>query len=83
MPGAKALINLMGFANTYPQIGAISKILSLTSAVSSNFLGCRFFDERSEEKKHCAAGESGGRCKLFPPSRVGAKSRKVFGYFAF
>ena len=52
------------------------------NAVSSNFLGCRFFDKCSEEKNRCAAEESGGRCKLSQDESTG-KAQKNFGYFAF
>ena len=37
--------------------------------------GFQFFDECSKEKNGCAAGESGGRCKL--------SSKGSRGYFAF
>ena len=45
------------------------------------FVGCQFFDERSEEKNSSAAGESGGHYKPYP---VGSrdKTSENFGYSA-
>ena len=61
MPGAKALINLMGFANTYPQIGAISKILSLTSdCVQQFFCGAGFSTSAARRKNVVQPGSLGG-----------------------
>ena len=54
----------------------------LRNSYPAHFRGCRFFDKRSKEKNHYAAGQSGER---FKPSPVGfsGEAPENCGYFAF
>ena len=53
------------------------RISNDTVSYPATFCGCRFFNERSEEKNRFAAGESGDAVsrRQWEP---GAKSRKIF-----
>ena len=59
--------------------------LALSAPYPAFFGGCRFLDEPSEEKNHCATGESGTEGGGWKPSLVGSRGEtpESCDYFVF